>query len=1067
MEHADTIFTDALALPLEQRARFLDRACGADAALRAEVESLLAAYPAAADLFARGASLPDAGLDETDPAIGARVGPYELISFVAAGGMGSVYLAERVDDSFRRRVAVKLIRPGIHPREILARFRRERQVLADLEHPHIARLFDGGSTDEGLPYLVMEYVDGVPIDCYCREHGLSLRERLRLFLQVCDAVAYAHRHLVIHRDLKPGNIFVDQSGRVKLLDFGIAKVLDASLDPEGAEPATMMLRALTPRYASPEQLAGTRISTASDVYSLGTVLYELLADAAPFALEGLGPADIERVLLTQVPARPSRTVSGRLARQLSGDLDTIVLRALSREPERRYAGVKELAADLERHLAGQPVLARPDTTGYRLAKFAGRNKALVGGTVTVLLVLTGAFLLTLRAYGEAAAQKHQAQKLAYVNALAATEAAILNNQTSEARRRLETAPPRLRGWEWRHLAGRIDGSRRTWRAHEGGITRVALRRDGLVIATASLDQHVKTWSADTGAPVCAWGPLPSGVESVVFAPDGASLVAGLSDGEVLSLPLAGDVTPRHVGRGGKWAMVDIRPDGDRIAAGFEDGTVCVWDQATGIELGRWQAERNFALACYSGDGRYLLTGGGDGVIHAWDGLTHRLLGELGGHTRRVYALAASADGRRLASGSMDRTARVWDLPTMTPRAVFREHRATVGGLVFTPDGAAVVSTGADGRVLRWNADTAEIDAEYRGHESDPYSIAMRRDGARFVTGDWRGTVKVWDAGSADVRSFAVRTFPEMIPAIRDVALDPGGRRVAGAIAAPVIPIWSLDGGEDPLFMEAGSLGAARGVAFSPDGALLASAHESGLLSISDASSGALTGQARAHRGAAVSLAVDPQVDRLATGGEDSTVVLWSWAGPRELRVLHAGCAIIDLEFARDGQWLAGAGSDGSVHVWAPDTGREIPLADRLTGEVHDLFPSADGRTLGAVLAGGVIRLWDTRTGSCLGDRILSGHPLLTACFSADAGLIAAGGADQVVHLFEAATGESLVDLHGHVGRVFRLRFSVDGQRLISGSLDGTVRVWEAPRRVATLPLSRRAQRAASLTEDGP
>ena len=342
--------------------------------------------------------------DEFEPP--AEIGPYRIIDRLGQGGMGDVYLAERADDAYLKRVAIKLMRSGWLSGDAVVRFRTERQILATLEHPNIARLIDGGSTEDRLPYVVMEFVEGRPIDAYCDAHQLSIDERLGLFLTVCEAVAYAHSRLVVHRDLKPSNILVDRDGTPKLLDFGIAKLLD----PEDVGVTVVVTgeleRLLTPEYASPEQIRGGPITIASDVYSLGVLLYLLLTGQRPYVLKGKTATEIERIITQESPSRPStavgkltddeadtagrridpRSISGqgrRLRRRLAGDLDNIVLKALRKDPGQRYATVGELADDIRRHLSGLPVLARPQALSYRLSKFVRRHWIGLGAAALV------------------------------------------------------------------------------------------------------------------------------------------------------------------------------------------------------------------------------------------------------------------------------------------------------------------------------------------------------------------------------------------------------------------------------------------------------------------------------------------------------------------------------------------------------------------------------------------------------------------------------------------------------------------------------------------------------------
>ena len=424
---AEEIFDHAAGLPAAERAAYLDQACSEDAVLRSEVEGLLAADSSAGDAFLAGDTafrdLTEALAREVadTPQEGTRVGSWELRGELGTGGMGTVHLAERITDDFTQRVAIKLVRPGMDTKEILQRFRQERQVLAGLEHPNIARLIDGGVTANNRPYLVMEYVDGRPIDQHCREQELDNEAVLRLFVEVCRAVSHAHRHLVVHRDLKPSNVMVTDRGQCKLLDFGIAKVLD----PEAVDSGLTMTaaRLLSPRYASPEQVAGRTVTTASDVYALGVILYELLAGRSPYPDTKGSLADLEKHVREHQPAPPSTVVAGpfpvvgapparrNLGADLGADLDAIVLKALRKEPERRYDSVDALTEDVARYLDGRPVLARPDSVNYRVGKFVRRNLAAVAVTLVALVLVTGAAVVSTVQYLRADRQQRTAEQV--------------------------------------------------------------------------------------------------------------------------------------------------------------------------------------------------------------------------------------------------------------------------------------------------------------------------------------------------------------------------------------------------------------------------------------------------------------------------------------------------------------------------------------------------------------------------------------------------------------------------------------------------------------------------------
>ena len=391
----ESLFYAAVELEPESRSLFLDQACRDDADLRCEVESLLQSDRQTIGFLRKPVLDAAQQIAARDDLSGKHIGAYQLLRLVGEGGMGKVYLAARADDLYHKQVAIKTVQGGLgQSRAMLLRFGRERQILANLDHPNIARLLDGGITEEGLPYLVMEYVDGIRVDEYCRINKLGTTQRLKLFCAACSAVEYAHKHLVVHRDIKPANILVTAEGIPKLLDFGIGKLLD----PEGGQPAQTLTaeRMMTPEYASPEQIRGDQVTTSTDVYALGVVLYELLAGKRPFELSSTSPFETASIICEQDPELPSvaSTKNADLAppdasRKLSGDLDNVVLMAMRKEPARRYVSASALASDITSYLTGYPVHARTDNWQYRSGKFIRRHKAGVSAAVVVALALIG------------------------------------------------------------------------------------------------------------------------------------------------------------------------------------------------------------------------------------------------------------------------------------------------------------------------------------------------------------------------------------------------------------------------------------------------------------------------------------------------------------------------------------------------------------------------------------------------------------------------------------------------------------------------------------------------------
>jgi serine/threonine protein kinase len=422
-QHAKEILDGALEIAPDERVAFLDRACEGDAALRAEVESLLYSFTRAGTFIERPATATAPLVEPEGLSHGVSLGPYRIVQLIAEGGMGAVYQAVRVDDLYSKVVAVKIGRNCIYGEHALKRFEMERQILAHFDHPSIVKLLDAGTTPDGRPYFIMDFIAGQQLDVWCDQHRLPTRRRLELFLKVCAGVEYAHHNLVVHRDLKPSNILVTEDGEPKLLDFGIAKILEE--DPLTGSPAnaTTTLRMMTPQYASPEQVRGEPVTTATDVYSLGALLYELLTGHRPYQLKGRMPHEAAEVICQHDPPRPSTVVRrtqpsdpqtgteavtpesvsatrdgrpSRLRRALAGDLDRIVLKALEKQPGRRYSSVEKFADDIRRHLEGRPVEARGAPWGYRSGKFVRRHKAVVTTTALVAFSLIAGLVATTR-----------------------------------------------------------------------------------------------------------------------------------------------------------------------------------------------------------------------------------------------------------------------------------------------------------------------------------------------------------------------------------------------------------------------------------------------------------------------------------------------------------------------------------------------------------------------------------------------------------------------------------------------------------------------------------------------
>jgi serine/threonine protein kinase/tetratricopeptide (TPR) repeat protein len=411
----EDLFFAAMEQEESARPSFLEVHCDGDAELRSEVQGMLEAEGKAAVRLAGAVGGAVRSLSETIP-MGSRIGAYEILQTIGEGGMGVVYRASRGDDVFKKDVAIKIVKRGMDTDAILRRFRHERRILASLEHPYIARVLDGGSTESGLPYLVMEYVDGKPITDYSNDEAFGLHERLKLFQKVCEAVEYAHRSLIVHRDLKPSNILVDKQGNPRLLDFGIAKILDET--DSAVLLTTVNQRLFTPAYASPEQVKGEPVTVASDVYCLGIVLYELLTNCTAHTRQSVTPAAaLQAVCQSEIrPPSQAARYSNKLAtvapEKLRGDLDRIVLMAVEKEPRLRYGSIEQFSSDLRNFLESRPVVARPQTVRYRAMKFARRNRGILAASSVIALSLVGGTAYSTYQARRAEARFQQVRKLA-------------------------------------------------------------------------------------------------------------------------------------------------------------------------------------------------------------------------------------------------------------------------------------------------------------------------------------------------------------------------------------------------------------------------------------------------------------------------------------------------------------------------------------------------------------------------------------------------------------------------------------------------------------------------------
>lgn len=706
------IFLRALDLPHAERARFVDQACAGDEVLRAGVLDLLSADERAGDFLDTAAVLHE----NAAPAVEPRIGDYRLLDAIGEGGFGIVYAAVQ-EKPLVRRVAIKVVKAGMDSHKLIARFEAERQTLALMDHPGIAKIYDAGTTQSGRPYFVMELVDGEHLTHFCDERDLDLRARLELFEQVVRAVQHAHNKGIIHRDLKPSNILVSLiDGRAvpKIIDFGIAK----ALRPDSVGSAGSTRDSLTaeyelvgtPEYSAPEQAssASTDVDTRADIYSLGVILYRLVSRSSPYDLQALTGAGIEawlRAIRESTPVPPSQ----RTRDAVPIDVDWIVGKAIEKDRLRRFPTADAFRADIRRYLDGEPVEAGPPSTWYRLRRVAWRHRVAVSLALTVLIAALATALIATRAAG-------RAEKQAYVANVFAAQAALADGDTVSARRRLERTAESLRAWEWHYLDRRVE--RAAW-SHSvpGKIACIGFDPDSGRTAVCKQDGGValiEPASGDFSTARFQLDGLDEVPRAVCFGPKGRNLYCGTSSGQLLRLELdSGNSAPFGGHAQNVQRLLIARSTGQLISAGW-DGAIHIWSLAT-LDLERsLQTGSAIERIVLSPDERTLAVGTWDQQLCLWD----------------------FASGERLAS---ERVAR----PGTPVERSMRWAGGSVQALCFTPDSRQVLCGVRDGNVVLLDARSGNRDWEYGGHERLIRSVAVAPDGGRIAIASRDRSVSLW------------------------------------------------------------------------------------------------------------------------------------------------------------------------------------------------------------------------------------------------------------------------------------------------------------------------------------
>jgi WD40 repeat protein/serine/threonine protein kinase len=1096
------IFWKALECPSgAERRAYLDRACINDPELRSRVDALLIAHPDAGGFLDEPAAAPTATLSPPSPleAPGAMIGPYKLREQIGEGGMGTVFVAEQLQP-VRRKVALKIIKPGMDSAQVIARFEAERQALALMDHQNIARVLDAGTTPPfppceggavGRPYFVMELVHGVPITTYCDANQFTPRQRLALFIPVCLAIQHAHQKGIIHRDIKPSNVLVtmyDDKPVPKVIDFGVAKATEQRLTEKTVYTQFGTLVG-TFEYMSPEQaeMNAFGVDTRSDIYSLGVLLYELLTGTTPLERPRLQQAafgEIVRLIKEEEPPRPSvrlstsgelakvaaarRTDPAKLSRLVRGELDWVVMKCLEKQRARRYDSAAGLARDIERYLKHEPIEARPPSAGYRFGKFARRHKvalttaALVAAALVLGTVLSAwqalramaAEATALRNERAAQAQKQDADRARAAADLAKAEAETRRDELAAVngtlRRARYVADMNLAHHAW--AENNLMRTRQLLELHRPGPGEPDLRGFEWHYLRGLFHRELLVVKAHRG---------PASV--VAFTPDGNRLISCGSSELRRNLNSSEDA-PREIkswdvatgrqlplslkGPTAKASWLALSPDGTRLAAACGHHGILVWNLATG-EPSALKRQASDKSVTFSPDGKRLVSlsdfeADNSQTMCIWDMATRKIIAtvEKLPYTRGTPEF--SPDGNLLAyTDYLHGLLRVFDAATGREALSFKHTDGHVEHAVFSPDGKRMAACGEWG-VRLWDVTTREAVATWPSVSNFGLFLAYSPDGQRLAMAGIEGSVELWDTSTGQ----KLGTINGDAGRFGMIAFSPDGSRLAASGADGTLRIWDARTRREDVVLASDESNLI--LRLSPDGQTVLTLIPLGdLIRFWNAKTG------------------EPRGDPIPIGHYLHLTASYDWTADGKLLVAHTTKEIMvcdagtgklirtfpidaDGQFiavSPDGKWCAHPAGGGALKVRDVETGSEVRAIKGLDDELYILVFSPDGSRLLAAGRSGALKIWDRATGRLTASARLSDFFLFRIRFSPDGTRLAAVGAwnqsnSGEVRVLDADSGGELLALRGHTLGVGDAAFSPDGARLATCSGDRTVRLWD-------------------------